>query len=42
MDLVGATVVLSGAGASNSGRPRWHLRLMASLLYLKHAFNEKR
>jgi IS5 family transposase len=40
IDLFGATVVLSGAGVSNAGRPRLPLRLMASLLYLKHAFNE--
>ena len=40
IDLFGATVVLNGAGVSNAGRPRLPLRLMASLLYLKHAFNE--
>ena len=40
MDFFGATVSLSGAGFSNAGRPRLPLRLMASLLYLKHAFNE--
>ena len=40
IDLFGATVSLSGAGVSNAGRPRLPLRLMASLLYLKHAFNE--
>jgi len=40
IDLFGATVLLSGAGVSNAGRPRLPLRLMASLLYLKHAFNE--
>jgi IS5 family transposase len=36
MDFFGATVSLSGGGVSNAGWPR----LMASLLYLKHAFNE--
>ena len=40
MGLFGATVFLSGAGVSNAGRPRLPLRLMACLLYLKHAFNE--
>ena len=40
MDFFGATVSLSGGGVSNAGRPRLPLRLMASLLYLKHAFNE--
>ena len=28
-----------GAGRSNAGRPKIALRLMASLLYLKHSFN---
>ena len=40
VDLFGATSVLSGAGVSNAGRPRLPLRLMISLLYLKHAFDE--
>ena len=40
IDLFGATVSLSGAGISKAGRPRLPLRLMVSLLYLKHAFNE--
>jgi len=31
---------LVGAGVSPAGRPRLSLRLMISLLYLKHAFNE--
>ena len=39
-DLFGATVELVGAGVSNRGRPRLPIRLMVSLLYLKHAFNE--
>ena len=30
---------LVGAGVTQSGRPRMPIRLMASLLYLKHAFN---
>jgi IS5 family transposase len=29
-----------GSGKSNAGRPRLPIRLMVSLLYLKHAFNE--
>lgn len=40
MDLFGPSTVLVGAGVSNAGRPRLSFRLMASLLYLKHAFNE--
>ena len=38
--LFGPTVITAGAGVSNAGRPRLPLRLMASLLYLKHVFNE--
>ena len=38
-DLFGLTSQLVGAGASAAGRPRLPIRLMASLLYLKHAFN---
>jgi len=38
-DLFGPTQALAGAGISNAGRPRLPLRLMASLLYLKHSFN---
>ena len=30
---------LEGAGISNAGRPKLPIRLMASLLYLKHSFN---
>jgi IS5 family transposase len=37
-DLFGEAVQASG-GVSNAGRPRLPLRLMAALLYLKHAFN---
>jgi transposase, IS5 family len=35
-DLFGATQALVGAGLSNAGRPKLAIRLMASLLYLKH------
>ena len=38
-DLFGPTLVVAGAGESAAGRPRLLIRLMASLLYLKHAFN---
>ena len=38
-DLFGPTQVLEGAGVSNAGRPKLSIRLMASLLYLKHSFN---
>ncbi len=38
-DLLGPTVALVGAGRSNAGRPKTPIRLMASLLYLKHSFN---
>ena len=37
--LFGATETVIGAGRSNAGRPRLAIRLMASLLYLKHSFN---
>lgn len=40
IDLFGPTVAVVGAGASNAGRPRLPMRLMISLLYLKHTFNE--
>lgn len=36
-DLFGPSVQLAGAGIA-AGRPRLPLRLMASLLYLKHAY----
>ncbi len=39
-DLFGTTAQLASAGVSNAGRPRLPIRLMVSLLYLKHAFNE--
>lgn len=38
-DLFGATIEIAGGGTSAAGRPRLSIRLMASLLYLKHAYN---
>lgn len=38
-DLFGMTLAVAGGGISNAGRPRLSIRLMASLLYLKHAYN---
>ncbi len=38
-DLFGPNVQVVGAGVSAAGRPRLPIRLMASLLYLKHAFD---
>ena len=38
-DMFGPTRVVEGAGTSNAGRPKLAIRLMASLLYLKHSFN---
>ncbi len=38
-DLFGTTQEIAGAGVSNAGRPRLSIRLMAALLYLKHAFD---
>lgn len=38
-DLFGPTLTVAGAGISAAGRPRLSIRLMASLLYLKHAYN---
>ena len=38
-DLFGTSMEIAGAGISNAGRPRLSIRLMASLLYLKHSFN---
>ena len=40
MGLFGSQTVVLGAGLSNAGRPRLPFRLMVSLLYLKHAYNE--
>ncbi|MBL8329541.1 MAG: IS5 family transposase, partial [Rubrivivax sp.] len=39
-DLFGTVAGVVGGGVSPAGRPRVALRLMISLLYLKHAFNE--
>jgi IS5 family transposase len=39
--LFGSQTVVVGAGLSNAGRPRLSFRLMVSLLYLKHAYNER-
>lgn len=38
-DLFGTTLEIAGGGTSAAGRPRLPIRLMASLLYLKHAFD---
>ena len=38
-DLLGEHALEFGGGISNAGRPRLSIRLMASLLYLKNAFN---
>ena len=38
-DLFGPTLEIAGGGTSAAGRPRLSIRLMSSLLYLKHAFN---
>jgi IS5 family transposase len=38
-DLFGPTLEFAGAGVNAAGRPRLPIRLMAALLYLKHAFN---
>lgn len=37
-DLFGPSLQLAGAGVAAAGRPRLPIRLMASLLYLKHAY----
>lgn len=37
--LFGPSLELVGAGVSNAGRPRLPIRLMVSLLYLKHAYD---
>ena len=39
VDLLGASGKRVGAGRSNAGRPRMSMRLVASLVYLKHSFN---
>lgn len=38
-DLFGTALVIAGGRVSAAGRPRLPIRLMVSLLYLKHAFN---
>jgi len=38
-DLLGPRQEVVGAGRSNAGRPKLPIRLMASVLYLKHSFN---
>jgi transposase, IS5 family len=38
-DLFGVTMEIAGGGKSAAGRPRLSIRLMVSLLYLKHAYN---
>ena len=38
-DLFGPTEVVEGAGISMAGRPKLSIRLMASLIFLKHSFN---
>ena len=38
LDLFGPSLQLVGTGVSAAGRPRLPIRLMAALLYLKHAF----
>lgn len=39
-DMFGPTLVVAAGGVSRAGRPRLPIRLMVSLLYLKHALNE--
>lgn len=39
VDLFGPSLTVAGGGLSNAGRPRLPIRLMTSLLYLKHSFN---
>ncbi|KVW64631.1 hypothetical protein WK99_32890 [Burkholderia ubonensis] len=39
IDLFGVAPKLAGAGVSTAGRPRLPIRLMAGLLYLKHAYD---
>jgi len=39
IDLFGTAPQLASAGLSAAGRPRLRIRLMAGLLYLKHAYN---
>jgi IS5 family transposase len=39
VDMLGPTQALVGAGRSNAGRPKLPMRLLISLVYLKHSFN---
>ncbi|MFG6417304.1 transposase [Roseateles sp. DC23W] len=39
--MFGPTLVEAAGGVSRAGRPRLPIRVMVSLLYLKHAFNER-
>ncbi len=39
-DFFGAMPVIVGGGASAADRPRIPIRLMASLLYLRHTFDQ--
>lgn len=38
-DMFGQNLQIAGSGVSNAGRPRLPIRLMVSLLYLKHAYD---
>jgi transposase, IS5 family len=38
-DMFRPTLAVAGGGISNAGRPKLPIRLLASLLYLKHSFN---
>jgi transposase, IS5 family len=38
-DMFGSNLQVVGVGVSNAGRPRLPIRLMVSLLYLKHAYD---
>lgn len=39
-DLFGSTLQLAGGGTSQAGRPRLPVRLMVSLILLKHTYNK--
>jgi len=41
-DLFGPTMAVARADVSAAGRPRLPIRLLVGLLYLKHAYNERR
>ena len=38
-DLFGTTLEIAGVGVSAAGRPCQPIRLMAAVLYFRHAFN---